>query len=139
MLRQLIAADPAFDRLTKEERKDALNGKWRLKRKWEDLAALADQHRKWFVPLYRHLCGHSHTSYISALQLAQGDSKVQTAQAEALLGVGCHLMSPFLKQYRALSSRAASVLPTGGDAHRALEQWHITADLMERHWFSEID
>ena len=134
-MRREIAVADACKRLSKKEQEKARNGQWRLNKTWADLAASANQHPQWFVQIYRYLCGHSHTSYISTLQLSQAGPAEQQRFVQSLLDIGCLLASHFLNNYARLSEHVRQGLPTDGDSRLALERWHISAEQMAR-WSS---
>jgi hypothetical protein len=64
-----LKASPHLASYSDKQRKGLLEGHWRTGKSWQDLGKGAGFHPRYFSDIYTHLCGYSHSSYISALQV----------------------------------------------------------------------
>ena len=111
---------------TDKQRKKLLNGEWRIGKSWADLSAQAGFHEKYFDNIYGYLCGYSHSSYLSALQVGQAKSiEDQQKLTQSILGIGVVLMAHFSFTYASLFSNAEKVLSENPDGRRVAETWRF--------------
>ncbi|MCR4303864.1 MAG: DUF5677 domain-containing protein [Gallionella sp.] len=111
---------------TDKQRKKLLGGEWRIGKGWADLGTQAGFHNKYFDNIYGYLCGYSHSSYLSALQVGQAQSiEDQQRLTQSILGIGVVLMAHFAFSYAAAFSNAESVLSAYPDARRVAEKWRF--------------
>ncbi len=94
-LRSEIAVLPQISGYTDKQRRKILGGEWRIGNDWADLGAQAGFHTKYFDNIYGYLCGYSHSSYISVLQVGQAKSiEDQQMLTKSILGIGVVLIGP---------------------------------------------
>lgn len=85
-LRIEIEALPQFQSYSTRQQAKLLGGEWKIGMSWTDLGNEAGFHEKYFNNIYSYLCGYSHSSYISALQVSQAKSvETQKNLTEAIL------------------------------------------------------
>lgn len=73
-LRGQIEKSPHVAGYGEKQRNRLLQGEWRTGRGWADLGKSAGFHEKYFMNIYGYLCGYSHASYLSALQVGEAQS-----------------------------------------------------------------
>jgi hypothetical protein len=64
-----IRIDPHFKNLSKRQQAKLIEGQWRMNFQWIDLALEAGLDEHYFLNIYKHLCGYSHTAYLSTVQI----------------------------------------------------------------------
>ncbi|MDO8988038.1 MAG: DUF5677 domain-containing protein [Sideroxyarcus sp.] len=132
-LRSEIEMSPHLNQYTDKQRKKLLSGEWRIGKGWADLGAHAGFHEKYFENIYGYLCGYSHSSYLSALQVSQAKSiEDQQALTQSILGIGVFLMAHFAFTYSGLFSNAERVLSADQVAKRVAEKWRFGVEDMAR-------
>jgi AraC-like DNA-binding protein len=130
-LRSEIEVSPHIQAYTEKQRVKLLQGDWKIGKSWADLSADAGLHPKYFSDVYGYLCGYSHSSYLSALQVGQAQSiEDQRMLAQAILGFGVVIMAHFAFTYSTAFSSADAVLSANPDAKRVAEKWRFGADDM---------
>lgn len=103
-----------------------LEGKWRIGNDWSELGVQAGFHKKYFKNIYGYLCGYSHSSYISALQVGQAQSiKDQKMLAKTILDIGTVIMAHFAFSYSRAFNSANEVLSSNTDVKRIAEKWYF--------------
>lgn len=121
-----IESSPLIHTYTKRQRKELLKGKWRIGNDWADLGVCAGFHEKYFRNIYGYLCGYSHSSYLSALQVGQAQSNAdQQILTQSILGIGVVLMAHFAFTYSAAFNTARAVLYANLSAMRVAERWQF--------------
>lgn len=114
-----------------DERRRMRKGEWSGVNKIRDLAAQAGLHEEHFQSIYKHSSGHSHSSYISALQVTQArDLETQYNLAIIALGNGLALIAYFLEIFCKLSPKAAAAIQEDEEAKKVLHRWNI----QEKEW-----
>ncbi len=123
-LREEVQQSHHFTTFTDRQQRQLLKGKWRAGYSWTDLGCSADFHEKYFSNVYNYLCGYSHSSYASVLQIGQAQS-VDTQQmlTQAILGVGVVLMSQFTFSYPSVFPTAKFVLSANPTERNIAEQF----------------
>lgn len=92
-----------------------------------DLGKSAGFHEKYFKNVYGYLCGYSHASYLSALQVGQAAQSIEDQKmlTSSILGVGVVLMAHFAFSYTAAFEDAGAVLSAGPSAKHIAEKWRF--------------
>jgi len=117
---------PQFGSYTEKQRKKLLEGEWRVGSGWADLSRNAGFHEKYFKNIYGYLCGYSHSSYLSALQVGQAELiKDQKMLTQSILGIGVVLMAHFAFSYSSAFQEADAILSTNPSAKRVAEKWRL--------------
>lgn len=130
-LRSSIAKSPHFQAYSDKQRKKLLLGDWRVNISWVELGTRAGFHQKYFSNVYSYLCGYSHSSYMSALQVSQAQSKAdQEMLAGAILSVGLVIMAHFAFAYSRLFPAAQAALTADTHAQKTAEMWRFGPDDM---------
>jgi Family of unknown function (DUF5677) len=125
-IKQSIEAMPEFQGYSIKQQAKLLEGKWRIGNGWVDLSLAAGFHKKYFQNIYGYLCGYSHSSYLSALQVGQAqmieDQKMLT---ESILGIGIMLMAHFAFIYSAFFKSANRILENNPDQKKIAQRWRF--------------
>ncbi len=130
-LKSEIESSPHIRAHTGKQRAKLLEGEWRIGKGWADFSADAGFHAKYFKNIYGYLCGYSHSSYASALQVGQAQSiEDQQMLTQSILGIGVVIMAHFAFTYSNAFSSAGEVLSANPDAKRVAEKWRFGADDM---------
>lgn len=125
-LRSELQSSQHFQAYTPKHRANLLAGDWRVGKGWSDLGTTAGFHPKYFKNVYAYLCGYSHSSYLSALQVGQAQSiDDQRMLSRAILGIGIVVMGHFAFSYSGAFESAAKVLSESPDAQRIAEKWRF--------------
>ncbi len=125
-LKSEIETSPQIRSYKNKQRKKLLEGEWRIGSGWADLGRNAGFHEKYFRDIYGYLCGYSHSSYLSALQVGQARSiKDQEMLTQSILGIGVVLMAHFVFSYSNVFSTANAVLSADPSAKRVAEKWRL--------------
>ncbi len=118
---------------TGKQIKRLLGGEWRIGSGWLDLGISAGFHKEYFKNIYGYLCGYSHSSYLSALQIGQAQSiEDQKMLSEAMLGVGVVVMAHFTFSYSNTFSTANNVLLANPAAKSIAEKWKFGPEDMSK-------
>jgi hypothetical protein len=121
-----VGNSPYFLNYTEKQRKMLLEGDWRAGIGWVDLGVKAGFHERYFRDIYGYLCGYSHSSYASALQVGQAQSiEDQQALTQAILGIGVVLMAHFAFSYASFFNAADTVLSANPYAKEVAEKWRF--------------
>jgi hypothetical protein len=64
-----ITRNPHYQKSNRDEKKEIEKGNWKPKGGWHAITNKTDIHQRYFSDIYNHLSGHSHASFISALQI----------------------------------------------------------------------
>lgn len=125
-LKSKIESSAEIRTYTEKQRKKLLEGEWRIGNGWADLGVCAGFHEKYFKNIYGYLCGYSHSSYLSALQVGQAQTIAdQEMLTQSILGVGVVLMAHFAFSYSAAFNTANAVLSANPSAMRVAEKWRF--------------
>jgi len=121
-----IEASPYIEDFTNKQRKQLLDGNWKIGNGWSSLGVAAGFHETYFNNIYSYLCGYSHSSYISALQVGQAqDIKEQQELSQFVLGVGVVIMAHFSFTYSDLFESASKVFNVDVVSKEIAEKWHF--------------
>lgn len=130
-LRSQIEASPHMAGYSNKQRNKLLEGEWRTGSGWADLGKRAGFHEKYFKNIYGYLCGYSHASYLSALQVGQAQSiEDQKMLTGFVLGIGVVLMAHFAFSYSAAFECGGTVLSANPSAKRVADKWRFGPDDM---------
>jgi regulator of RNase E activity RraB len=129
-LRTSIASSPHLSSIyTEKQATRILAGGWSQLRDWGELAEAAGIDSRYFENTYKHLCGFSHSSYISTLQISQArDMQTQLEMARACLCMCLFYTAHFVVTFSKISSSAALYLSKDETAIKLIEKWHITVE-----------
>ena len=134
-LKSEISKSNQFCAYSDKQRKQLLRGAWRTGKSWQDFGINAGFHGEYFKEVYGYLCGYSHSSYLSALQIEQAESiEDQTMLSETMLGVGLVLMAHFTFSYSTVFSTAREVLLTNPEAKSIAEKWKFRPEDMSKRY-----
>lgn len=126
-----IGASPLINTYTEKQRKQLLEGGWKVGSSWADLSRNANFHEKYFKDTYGYLCGYSHSSYLSALQVGQAASvEDQKMLTQSILGIGVVLMAHFAFSYSLVFKEAEAILSAHPTARRVAEKWRLGSNDM---------
>jgi len=132
-LRKEIESHLIFGTLTKRERDKILGGEWRTGKAWHNLAVHAGFHPHYFSNIYNYLCGFSHSSYASALQVGQAkEIEKQRELSESMFSVACMVAAHFSFTYASLFDLAQQALDSNPTAKKIAEKWRFKAEDMDR-------
>ncbi|MCF5775732.1 hypothetical protein GIV40_01340 [Pseudomonas poae] len=122
---------------TSQQVKELKKGDWKIGWNWRSEAVKAGYHPKHFDNIYKHLCGYSHSSYISALQVGAAQSlETQRFLADGGLQVCVHVMAKFVLFYSSLFTAAEQIYAASGDAQKVVARWGFRPDDMD-HLFEQ--
>lgn len=130
-LKRQIESSPHIAGYMTKQRSKLLEGDWRAGNGWVDLGRSAGFHEKYFRNIYGYLCGYSHASYLSALQVGQAESiDDQKMLTDCILGVGVVLMAHFAFSYSMTFPSAGDILTANPSAKAVAEKWQFGAEGM---------
>jgi hypothetical protein len=130
-LKLIIRESEHLKSFTPKQQEQLLKGKWRIGSGWTDLGVNAGFHKKYFDNIYSYLCGYSHSSYISAMQVGQAQSiEDQKMLTNSILGIGIVIMAHYAFSYSEAFDSAKEVLNMSGAAKAIAEKWHFGAEDM---------
>lgn len=131
-LKAEIIQSPHFRHLTRSQGRQLLKGFWRVGKTWKDLGKQAGFHERYFENVYNYLCGYSHSSYASALQVRDARSlDDQEILTHGTLGIGIVLMAHFSFTYPCVFPAANSVLSSNPEATQIAETFRFGREDME--------
>lgn len=112
-----------------DTRREIDKGNWKPKGGWYAITNQTDIHQRYFSDIYNHLSGHSHASFISALQIRVAWNIEQQAMlAGAARQVLCMIISHFLFSYVKLFPGAKIVMASNPELSEIADGWHIHKD-----------
>ena len=130
-LKAAIEQSPHFLEYTQKQRQELLVGYWRVGSGWSDLAIRAGFHERYFRNIYNYLCGYSHSSYASALQVGQALSfDDQEMLTRATISIGVVIMAHFAFTYPCIFADAGDVLATNPEGKTIAEMWRFGREEM---------
>ncbi|KAB0650290.1 hypothetical protein [Burkholderia diffusa] len=137
-LRAAMQAHGGWAQQPEKERKALLKGDWRAGRGWTAIGVEAGFHPVHIRELYSYLCGYSHASWLSILQVRDAFELAQQAtMAATSVSTACVLMSFFVHHYVALFPEAEQVLTAQPAAAALVKKWHLDAARMADHYESD--
>jgi hypothetical protein len=133
-LEAIIRNGSIFKDLDEPRKKDAIKGKWRFGKKWEDLAEMTGIHKNYFVSMYSYISSHAHTGYIGVLQLSQADDiSIQRDLAGMYTYVGLMIMSHFVMCYCNIFPEAKALLDNNKDVRDFVNFYYLKAEDWDRY------
>ena len=115
-----------FNQESNFNQKKILKGDWRAGNKWGDFAVSAGIHRIYFNDIYKHLCGHSHANYISALQVRDAHRlEVQAELSASTLQIACLIMAHYAFEYSAGFLKSDKVLSSVSEVYEIADKWRV--------------
>ena len=130
-----ISCSSYFDTYSEKQKRQILKGNWRTGTSWSDLGKEAGFHAGYFKNVYNYLCGYSHSSYASALQVGQAQSiEEQTMLARPTMSIGVVLMSHFVFSYPTVFPDAGAVLVANPVANGIAEKWRFGPEDMAEYY-----
>ncbi len=125
-LQREIKSSSHFSSYIAKQQEKLLEGDWRVGNGWTNLGVVAGFNKKYFQNIYGYLCGYSHSSYASALQVRDARAvEDQEMLAQAILGIGMVIMAHFAFTYSTLFPSSAPALAAHKAAHRIAEKWRF--------------
>lgn len=130
-LRSEIQSSSQFQRYAQKQGAKLLKGDWKIGNGWADIGVSAGLHKKYFKDIYGYLCGYSHSSYLSALQVGQANSiEKQKSLTQGILGVGVVVMAHYAFCYSEVFNSATAVISKNPDAKLVAEKWRFGPENM---------
>jgi hypothetical protein len=139
VLREAIARSPHFAARSPNHQAALLEGKWRVGLSWTDLGVAAGFGRKFFANTYSFLCGHSHCSWASVLQVRDSLDSIpdQRSLTGSLAGVAAMADALFIESYCRAFPMGGAKLLTDDTARFLVDRWTVLArgvsDLYDAH------
>lgn len=134
-LRAEMQAHARWVHYSGKERTAFLKGEWRAGRGWTAIGVEAGFHPVHIRELYSFLCGYSHTSWLSILQIRDARELLQQAAMTAMsVSNACVLMSFFALHYVALFPDAERVLAAYPEATVLVQKWNLRAERVASHY-----
>lgn len=128
-LRAEMQAHGRWAQHSERERGAFLKGDWRAGQGWVAIGVEAGFHPLYVRELYSYLCGYSHTSWLSVLQIRDARELSQQAAMTAMaVSTVCVLMSFFALHYVALFPDAEGVFAAHPEAAALVGKWHLHAE-----------
>ncbi len=120
-----LEGDPELSSYSEKQQKRLLEGNWRPGKSWNDLGLDAGFNRKYLTEVYSYLCGYSHSSYISVLQVRQALTiEDQRMLAGTSVDVANSILGHFILLYPSIFSGAKDVLVREAGRKQIAELWH---------------
>ena len=130
-LQAQLSASPYLATYTTKQQDKLFTGNWRIGKNWTDLGVSADFNKKYFEDIYSYLCGYSHASYISALQVGQAAAiEDQTKLTNSILGIGMVIMAHYVFAYSSTFHSAGAILKENSNPKAIAEKWHFRSEDM---------
>jgi hypothetical protein len=131
-LREEIRTFEEFQALSQRQQNKLLAGDWKIVLGTADLAVAAGFHGTYFKNVYSFLCGYSHASYISALQIAQAKTlEDQATMTRTIMGIGVVTMAHFSCSYPKQFPTAQAVLDADVQVKTIADRWALMAEDMD--------
>lgn len=119
-----LTAHAQMQTFTPKQQKRLLEGDWKIAMGTATMAAAAGLHSGYFENAYSHLCGFSHASYISALQVGQArELDVQRSLAQPFLATALMIMGHFAFSYTKQFPKTSEILDRNVEAKRLAQRW----------------
>jgi hypothetical protein len=128
-LRDSIGSSSHFAALTPKHQKAILRGDWRYGLSWSDLGVAAGFGRVYFANAYNYLCGHSHSSWASVLQVRDAMQSIsdQRSLTGSLTGLGAMTVALFMQSYCRLFPAGRDRLLKDGTGQFLVNRWGALA------------
>lgn len=107
----------------------ALEGNWRLKNSWSKIGANAGFQPFYFDNMYSFLCGHSHSSRLSIIQVEQTkDISEQRDVSKACLGLLKMVLSKYIYEYVNLIPKLKGEVDFQSEKYKDILIWKEIAE-----------
>ncbi|HHA1729274.1 TPA: DUF5677 domain-containing protein [Enterobacter hormaechei subsp. xiangfangensis] len=121
-----IIGNPHYQKSNRDEKKEIEKGNWKPKGSWHAITNKTEIHQRYFSDIYNHLSGHSHASFISAIQIRDACSIEQQAMlAGGARQILCMIISHFLFSYVKLFPEAKTVMVSNPELTEIADKWYI--------------
>lgn len=122
---EIIASDHYLD-CNRDAKKAILSGEWKPKGGWYAIINQTEVHPRYFNDIYSHTSGHSHASYISAIQIRDAwQINDQQMLANSICQTLRLILSHFLFLYSELFPESRRVFESSPELFETAELWHI--------------
>lgn len=120
-----------FEGYTPKQQMQLLKGNWRTDKDWSEIASDAGFHEKYFKMVYGYLCGYSHSSYISVLQIGQSRSiDDQSFLAKTVVNIALTIMAHYIFNFCNIFK--INILEFFDEEGLGiLQKWRVTAENMD--------
>lgn len=116
-----------FLALNEKSKQTVREGKWRYKKSWPDLSAIAGFNKTVFRDVYNYLCSYAHSGGLSALQIGQA---INISDQRSLTTISCQygliLMSHFIFSFSDLFPKAKKIIDKNEETKKLAIKWHVT-------------
>ncbi len=127
-----IKSSKYFSQCSKKLQDRLLNGGWRGLSSWSELAESAGFNKKHFKGIYNYLCGYSHSSYASVLQISQlKELQDQKSFSDTIITFAKFLVAHAINAYADIFQSSQSVFKNNKDAYSLAQQWHIMSNMFD--------
>lgn len=125
-LKSEVKKSAHFLKFSRRQRRQLLAGNWRVGSGWRDLGIQAGFHEAYFRNIFNYLCGYSHSSYASTLQVGQAQKlEDQVMLTESTIGIGVVIMAHFSFTYPCVFADADAVLNSNPAGRALAELWRF--------------
>lgn len=121
-----------FQSYSAKQQQKLLLGDWRVGKSWIDLGVEAGFHQQYFKEVYGYLCGYSHSSYLSALQVGEANSiDSQKLLTRGILGIGLVIMAHHAFSYSSAFNLTETLLSKNIAAKKTADVWRFEPEDMD--------
>jgi hypothetical protein len=125
-LKNEIITSGHYHDCNRDAKKAILSGEWKPKGGWYTIIKQTEIHPRYFNDIYSHTSGHSHTSYISAIQIRDAwQINDQQMLADSIRQTLRLILSHFVFLYSELFPESRQVLECSPKLFELAETWHI--------------
>jgi hypothetical protein len=118
---------PAFQSLKKDQQDKIKKGQWR-QFQWGHQAVKSGFHPIYFGNIYNILCGYSHSSWNSVMQVNHANTlAVQKDLAETNLGFTIHVLAKFITSYSKHVQGAVAIMNQNPELNDTVKYWNFVA------------
>lgn len=119
-----ISKSSFLSQFTGKQQNQILNGNWVSLRKWGDLASKAGFDKDRFDLHYSYLCGHSHSSFISSMQISQARDMTSMSALAFSCTIECAIvLAFFIKSFSNISHTASDYLAANPTDSALVQKW----------------
>ncbi len=128
-----ISKSKFFIASSSADKKSILAGRWRSTSGWAELAKGAGIHKTYFANIYNHLSGHSHASFISALQIRDAKDIIsQKFLVDAMKQICCVILAHFCFSYVKLFPLSEGILKSDEELFESANMWFVGSEDMNK-------
>lgn len=134
-----IKTNPHFEGLSNGAKDRLMKGNWRMGQSIGEIAIKVGFHSKNIDAIYSHLCGYSHSNFISAMQVGQAGIEAETMLSKMPLGVACNMTARLITTYGRIFPLAQKVLTdASADDQQTVRLWNLKSEDFEKHYGPEV-